>query len=85
MGHNTARAQPAHISSRILVPVPLKTAEQLQCSDSTFLISNTDCLLHFVEKDLAISDLSTTGGLHNGVYYGVHQVVRQHHFQLDFW
>src|SRR5580765_4896783 len=55
----------------------------LERGHSSFLVADTDGLIHFIEEDFAISDFPSGRVLDNGVDGGVDEFILQHQFQLN--
>src|SRR5205823_8472582 len=55
----------------------------LQRRYSTLVIANANRLIHFVEKDLTISNTSGRGSFYDGVDDRVHRFIFHHNLQLD--
>src|ERR1700730_16444878 len=55
----------------------------LECGHSALLISNPDDFVDSGEEDLAIPYFPSGSRLYDGVNHRIHEIVRQHEFELD--
>src|SRR4030095_8615631 len=54
----------------------------LECAFAALFVADSDRLFHPRQKYFTVANFSCLGGLQNGVHNDVHQLIRQHHFEL---